>query len=211
MDRTELQSATTLTSRQGRVYVVSGPSGVGKDMVLAEMLAGPFRLDGIHRVVTATTRPARSFERDGIDYHFLSEDEFAARERSGWFLETAPFGPARYGTPRGPVETLPAQGLDVILKIDTKGAMQVKALAPGCVLVFIWPPSVEELETRLRSRSTEKAGEIAERMRTARQELATVHRYDFVIVNRHVSVAADALRAIIVADRHRLDGGATCP
>ncbi len=204
MLRADLNRITSITSPRGRVFVVSGPSGVGKDVVLRELMNAPNRLPGLARIVTATTRPPRQGEVDGVDYHFLSDDEFMEREAAGWFLETAGFLQYRYGTPFGPIPEHVASGTDVILKIETKGAREVRRRLPEARLVLIMPPSLDVLEARLRSRGTESAEDIRRRIAEAERELSEARDYDAVIVNDHIGVAVDALRAIILADRCRI-------
>jgi guanylate kinase len=158
----------------------------------------------IHRVVTATTREPRYLEQDGVDYHFLSRDEFLRRKAEGWFLETAEFAGALYGTPMAPVRDLPEQGTDVILKIEVQGARRIRELVPDAMLIFVWPPSVDELIARLVGRNTESDAQVEARKAQAMLELKAAREYDAVIVNDYVCRAADALRAIVLADRCRV-------
>ncbi len=208
MHRADLHAITGITSRQGRVFVVSGPSGVGKDAVIRELIGAPAGLPGIQRLVTATTRPQRRGETDGVDYHFLTPDEFTKREASGWFLETATFVGHRYGTPLAPIADILKAGIDVILKIETHGAREVRRRIPDARLVFVMPLSLEALESRLMSRGTESAADIAKRVGEAEREIASAHEYDFVVVNDHLCVAVDELRAIILAERCRVGASA---
>jgi len=205
MERSVINAATSLTSRRGRVYVVSGPSGVGKDLLLNELMAAPNAPHGVERIVTATTRPPRAGERDGVDYHFLTETEFRTRRDAGWFLESAEFAGELYGTPREPVDLLPVRGVDVILKIDTQGALTVRRTVREALLVFIVPPSIEALRRRLRGRGTDSEAAIEKRLADANREMETAGQYDMVVINEHISTAVDALRAIILADRHRVE------
>jgi len=185
----------------GLLFIVSGPSGVGKDALLARLFA---QLPGVVRSVSATTREARSGETDGIDYHFVSRAQFEADIAAEQFYEYAAYGVNLYGTPLAPVARQRAQGLDVILKIEVQGARTVRALASDAVLIFIAPPSMAELERRLRGRGTDDENHVIERLRIAQQELDCIGDYDYCIVNDDFEQAYDALYSVIVAERHRI-------
>src|SRR5262249_2648333 len=148
-------------SPRGRLFVVSGPSGVGKDAVLERLFE---RMSGIVRSVSATTRAPRPGERDGVDYHFLTQDQFERGKERRFFLEWARYGDHCYGTPREKADELRARGLDVILKIEVQGAASVRELAPDAILIFIQPPSLTELERRLRGRGTDAEERIQARL-----------------------------------------------
>lgn len=186
----------------GRLFVLSGPSGVGKDTVL-EHLA---RIDsGFAVCVTATTRAMRDGESEGHPYFFLSVAQFEDGLASGAFLEHARVnGGNYYGTPKAWVEQQVAAGVDVILKIDVQGGASVRQLAPEAVLVFLSPPSMDELERRLRFRGTETEEQIAVRLADAQMEIAASTHYDYRVVNNTVESAADQLRCILMAERCRI-------
>lgn len=129
------------SSRRGRLFVVSGPSGVGKDSLLGRLYQS---MSGIQQSVSATTRAPRQGELDGRDYYFLDHAEFETDIEQGYFLEYARYGPDFYGTPRRKVDALRAQGMDVVLKIEVQGAEQIKNLVPDATLIFIMPPNMEE-------------------------------------------------------------------
>jgi guanylate kinase len=186
-----------------RLIVISGPSGAGKGTLIARVLE---RVPGLALSVSATTRPRREDkEVDGRDYYFLSEPEFAARVAKGAFLEWAEFSGHRYGTPREPVMEQLAAGRDVLLEIELEGARQVLEQWPRAVMIFIMPPSLTELERRLRGRKTESEEAIQRRMARAAEEIAAVtegtwegaREFDYVIVNNSVNRAADELARII--------------
>lgn len=181
--------------------MVSGPSGVGKDTVLDRLLA---QVPGVVRSVSATTRAPRPGERDGVDYHFLPVARFEADIAHGLFLEYARYGENLYGTPRLRVEQRRRQGLDVILKIEVKGAQAIRQLVPDAILVFIQPPSLEELERRLRKRGTDSEERVLERLAIAKAELACIPQYDYLVTNDEVEAAVDTLRAILLAERCRI-------
>ena len=178
----------------GHLIIISGPSGAGKGTLVKELVE---RLPDVWVSVSATTRPPRPREIDGVHYFFLTNEEFDARLAAGEFLEWAEVHGNRYGTLRGPVERRTAHGMEVILEIDPQGAMQVKQAMPGAVLVFIVAPSKEELVRRLAKRGSETAEEVETRMRTAERELSLVGTYDFVVVNDDVRRATDELVSII--------------
>ena len=188
---------------RGRLFVVSGPSGVGKDTILDRFeLAMP----DVLRVVTATTRTPRDGERHGQHYLFYPAAEFSRLVERGAFLEHALVNGNLYGTPRFWVEEHLAQGKDVLLKIDVQGGKTVKSAMPEAVLVFLLPPSVEELERRLRGRGTESEEQIALRLRDARAELRAASLYDYAVVNDEIERAVETIRAIVIAERCRVAG-----
>jgi guanylate kinase len=185
----------------GLLIVLSGPSGVGKDAVLDEFL----RLGtGVKKCVTSTTRPIREGEVDGVDYVFLTAEEFERRRAEGGFLESAVYCGNMYGTPRDWVEQETSLGLDVILKIEVQGAAEVKRQKPDCVMVFLVPPSMEELERRLRGRCTDSEDEIRGRLARARKELEEAPSYDYVVENDSIRQAAEELKAVVVAEHDRV-------
>jgi guanylate kinase len=177
---------------------------VGKDTIIAALRARPRRPD-YHYVVTCTTRAPRPGEVDGVSYHFLSPERFAALHQAGAFLEAAEVHGNWYATPRAEVRRALAGGHDVILKIDVQGAAAVKAAVPDALLVFVVPPSLEALFARLVSRATESAEELEVRQRNAALELARQGDYDHVVVNEtgQVERTAERIDEIIWAERAR--------
>ena len=154
-----------------------------------------------HLSVSVTTRRPRHGERDGIDYHFVSDEEFDRLVVGGELLEWAHVVGHRSGTPARPVEEALAAGRDVVLEIDVQGARQVRERAPKAVLIFLAPPSMEELERRLRSRGTEDEARLALRLATAREEMAQLPSFDHVVVNDRLDEATAQVEAIIQASR----------
>ena len=185
------------------LVVLSGPSGVGKDSVLAAMRLTDPRP---YYVVTATTRPRRPGEVDGHDYLFISPGRFQKMVDQGEFLEHAEVYGRRYGVPRPPVREALARGQDVIVKTDVQGAATIKGAAPEAVLVFLAPPSLEELERRLRSRQTDSPEQVKLRIQTARRELEQLANFDYVVVNHRDGIPETVarLQAVVAAERCRV-------
>lgn len=182
------------------LIVLSGPSGVGKDAVLQGMKARglPF-----HWVVTATTRPRRPLEKDGVDYRFLSPEQFEHMRDAGEFLEYAQVYGYWYGVPRDMVCQALERGQDTLLKIDVQGATTIKGLVPEAVLIFLSPPRVEDLLDRLRQRHTEPHQQLALRLKKAQDEMGRISLFDHVVVNDHVVGAIDRIMAVIAAEKRR--------
>lgn len=174
----------------GRLVVLTGPSGVGKGTVVAEVRR--LRPD-LWVSVSATTRPPREGELDGVSYHFWTPQQFAQAVAEGGFLEWAEFAGNRYGTPRAAVLERLAAGETVLLEIELVGARQVRAAMPGSLTVFLSPPSFAELEARLRGRGTDDEQAIARRLDRARLEMAAAEEFDVVVVNDDVVRAARQL------------------
>lgn len=182
-----------------RLTVLSGPSGVGKGSVIAEVRR---RGADVWLSVSVTTRDPRPGETDGVEYHFRSQQEFDRMVRDGELLEHARYAGAYYGTPRGPVEERLEQAVPALLEIELQGARQVRAAMPEARLVFLAPPSVDELARRLTGRGTEDAERVALRMGLAAQELAAEAEFDHVVVNDDLGRAADALLALMGVTPH---------
>jgi len=178
---------------RGRLFVVAGPSGAGKGTLIEELLR---RYPTAWLSVSATTRRPRRGESDGVQYFFLDEETFRARARAGEFLEWAEVHGSLYGTPRDAVMEHLEKGEDVILEIDVQGARQVREKVPDAVGIFVMPPSIEELERRLRGRGTESDGEIARRLRNAREESKASGEYRYVVVNDDLRRARREICAI---------------
>lgn len=194
IDSTETPGAS---AHPARLVVLAGPTAVGKGTVAADVRA---RHPEIWISVSATTRAPRPGEVDGVHYHFVSEERFDELVDSGAMLEWATVhGAARYGTPRGPVEQILAEGRPALLEIDLQGARQVKESMPEALFVFLKPPSWDELVRRLVGRGTETEEERTRRLETAVAELAAEREFDVAIVNHEVHTAADELVALVTA------------
>jgi guanylate kinase len=182
--------------QRGLLVVYSGPSGVGKGTLLAPLIApgGPLTLS-----VSATTRPPRACEKDGVHYHFVGRGQFEQMVAKGEMLEYTEYNGNYYGTPRDAVERLLSEGRDVVLEIEVNGAARVQALCPEALMVFVMPPSVAELRRRLKCRDTETAEQQDERLAVALGEMRHAVQYDFVVINDEVESARvrllDAVRA----------------
>ena len=185
------------------LVIISGPSGVGKDTIIDALRRRPHDPD-YHYVVTCTTRTMREGEVNGVDYHFFDRETFEAQRQAGEFLESNEVHGNWYGTPRRQVREALAAGRDVILKIDVQGAQVVKEKVPGALLIFLIPPSLEDLFQRLRSRATETADELGLRQRNAAIELARQEDYDYVVTNETGQIERTAERIDeIIAEEHR--------
>lgn len=184
------------------LVIVSGPSGVGKDSVIEELRRVP-RDPDYHYVVTCTTRPRRPYEVDGVHYHFLTPAEFARLRDEGGLLEANEVHGYWYGTPRADVRNALRQGHDVILKIDVQGAAVVKQKVPEALLIFLVPPSLEDLFGRLQARATESADALDVRQRNAALELARQDDYDHVVVNEtgQIQRTAQRIHEIITSEK----------
>ncbi|HML69611.1 MAG TPA: guanylate kinase [Clostridia bacterium] len=186
-------------NRKGLLLVISGPAGVGKGTINLSLIS---RNSDIRMSVSATTRAPRPGEIDGVHYFFKSEEEFQKMIESGAFLEyMRVFNTHYYGTPKSFVEQELDEGRSVILEIDVQGAMRVKAAYPDAVLIFIAPPSMSELKSRLIHRGTESSEAIERRFETAYHEMELVDRYDYVVVNDILDLAIARTEDIIVAER----------
>src|SRR5215207_3795763 len=182
---------------KGKVFVITGPSGVGKGTLIERLLDAVPELE---LSVSATTREPRTGEVDGRDYHFLTPEEFERRVATADFLEHATYSGNRYGTLREEVERRLAEGRSVVLEIEVQGARQVRAAMPEAVLIFIAPPDPAALRERLEGRGTDSAEAIDERLRTAELELAAQQEFKHVIVNDDLNRAAGELAAIVESE-----------
>ena len=184
-----------------KVFVITGPSGVGKGTLIRGLLE---RMPELELSVSATTRTPRPGERDGVDYHFLTPEEFDRRVAAGDFVEHATYSGNRYGTLRSELERRLRSGAGVVLEIEVQGARQVRAAMPEAVAVFIAPPSREALRVRLVGRGTDSAEQVTARLRTAERELESQPEFRHVVVNDRLEDATDALVSIVRAE---MDGG----
>jgi guanylate kinase len=186
------------------LIVLSGPSGAGKDAVLVRMkeLGVPF-----HYVVTSTTRPPRTGEKDGVEYSFVSESGFHEMLQRGDLVESAKVYGYWYGVPKQEVKQALDEGKDVVLKIDVQGAATIRNLLPGAVLVFLTLPSLEEYEQRLKQRKTESDTDLKVRLGKVNEEVRSMLIFDYVVVNRQdqLDEAVDQIKAIVTAEKCRIN------
>ena len=184
-----------MTAKSGKLFVLSGPSGVGKGTLRENALNG---IPTLKYSISCTTRKPRDGETDGVEYRFISQEKFKEDISQGLFLEYAHVHEDFYGTLKADVVNELEKGNDVLLEIDVQGALQVKEKMPDAVLIFVAPPSVEELERRLTGRHTESSESISVRLNNALKELELKDKYDYVIVNDDLDSACEELRKIIL-------------
>lgn len=181
------------SKKQGKLVVISGPSGAGKTSVCRQLKKDP----RVEFSVSATTRKRRANEQDGVDYHFLSDEEFQKRVAAGAFLESARYNDHQYGTLREPMERALEAGRIFVLEIEVQGTEKLRQDDVQGVYVFVVPPSEEELRRRLVDRGTNTAEEIEQRLRIAAQELKAKHLYDHVVVNQDLDRTIAEVKEII--------------
>jgi guanylate kinase len=185
----------------GDLFIVSSPSGAGKTTLIRRILADPVFTGSIYFSVSHTTRAPRPGEVHGREYFFVSSEEFESLAARDGFLEHAVYDGNRYGTSRGEVEARLSAGIDVLLDIDVQGARQVRSRMPDVVKVFVFPPSREVLEARLKARGHNSPESIARRLEAAAREMGEFGEYDYAIINEVLEEAVDELRSIVVARR----------
>ena len=191
------------THVQPLLIVISGPSGVGKDATIAGMKDSGLIF---HHVTTATTRPKRPGEKDGVDYHFLSEEEFQRKIKAKQFLEWAKVYDNYYGVPKKELKEALNKGQDVIVKVDVQGAVTIKQILPDAIFIFITALSMEELDTRLKQRHSQRAGELNLRLSKAQEEMKNLPVFDYVVVNHKdkLDLTISQMNAIVTAERCRV-------
>ena len=180
----------------GNLFILSAPSGAGKTSLVSALLKNNKK---IALSISFTTRPARPGEVDGKDYHFVSREKFLAMAKQGDFLESAEVYGNLYGTSKSWIEKELASGCDILLEIDWQGAEQVRRLMPHAVSIFILPPSLEALETRLHGRGQDSAEVIARRLQAAKEDMSHVAEFDYVIINDKLDEALRQLEAVVIA------------
>jgi len=192
------------------LIVLSSPSGAGKDAVLSRVRESGYPLEYI---TTVTTRPPRAKERDDVDYHFVSEERFKDMVAHKELLEWANVYGNWYGVPRQPVEQALNKEQDIILKVDVQGAATIKKILPQAILIFLMPPSMEELLTRLKQRHTESPFDLSLRVKTAEEEIKQLPLFDYSIVNRQdeIDLVVAEIKAIITAEKCRVTPGQVTP
>ena len=187
---------------KGGVFIISGPSGSGKDTVLAELFRNtPDLLFSISSI----TRPMRQGEKEGEKYNFISKEKFLYMIENDMLLEHNVFVENYYGTPREPVENAVKEGKDIIIEVDVNGAAQIREKLPEAVSIFIMPPSFDELKRRLKGRGTESEELIEKRLNSALGEIKRASEYDYIIVNDDITAAADNILSVILSASFKTD------
>jgi len=194
----EVGAMQGLKRAKGILFVISGPSGVGKNSVLTSLLKDDL---GLCYSISATTRKPRKGEADGVSYFFMDRDEFMRRAGEGFFFEYQEYVGNMYGTPKVYIERMVDEGKDVVMDIECRGAAAIKAQMPGAVLIFLTPPSMEDLRKRLHARSTDSPEVIEERIRKAEHEMGEIGSYDYYVENGRLEDAVGMVRSIITAER----------
>jgi guanylate kinase len=189
--------------KAGRLFVITAPSGAGKTSLIEALMRDD---PSLRLSISYTTRTPRPGERNGADYHFVNDAEFLALRGRGEFLESAEVHGYRYGTSKRVIAEALKRGEDLILEIDWQGARQVRAIYPGCVGIFILPPSVEELERRMRSRALDSEAVIRRRLANAREELEHSDEFQYRIINKDFDIARRELAQIIRKERAKAHG-----
>ena len=197
------EKISSTLSEHPLLIIISGPSGVGKDATLDKMKKAGL---SFHYVVTATTRPKRPGEKDGVDYHFLSEDEFRQRTRKNLFLEWAKVYGNYYGVPKREIKEALKQGQDTIVKVDVQGAATIKNILPDALLIFLMPPSNRELANRLKKRHSVLSAELDLRLSKAQEEIGSLPLFDYVVVTHkdRLDLTVSQINAIVTAEKCRL-------
>lgn len=193
---------TIKNENRGELIVLSGPSGVGKSTVIADLLSN--RPD-IHFSVSYTTRQPRPGETDGVNYNFVSHAEFERMIAAGELLEFAEYVGNYYGTSLKVIQDKLEQGIDVLLDIEVQGAATVRTKCPEAVMIFIAPPSLEELSRRLHGRHTDSEAVIQNRLEQAKRECREIPKYDYIVVNNDVQTASGEIQSILAAERCRVN------
>lgn len=190
------------TNNKGLLIVVSGPSGAGKDTICQKLIK---ENSNIWMSVSMTTRKPRPLEKDGVDYFFVSSEEFENKINDNTFLEYAFYNDNYYGTPKDKVEEKLNEGKDVILVIDINGAINIKKIIPSALFIFIMPPDMETLKNRLIGRKTESKDKVVQRFITAYNEVNNYKKYNYVVVNDKVEDAVNKVKSIIQSEKCRVD------
>ena len=187
----------------GQIIVISAPSGAGKGTVIAELLKNDNKSRWLS--VSATSRAMREGEKEGVNYYYITEDDFKEKIENDYFLENTNYAGNYYGTPKEYIKKHLEQGIDVILEIEIEGATNIKKLIPEALFIFIMPPSLKTLIKRLKKRGTESNDKIIKRFHEAYKEINEVTKYNYVVVNDELEDTVNTIEAIIKAEKCRVD------
>ncbi len=187
----------------GQIIVISAPSGAGKGTIIKKLLENNSKDRWLS--VSATSRKPRTGEKEGVNYYFITEDEFKNKIKEEYFLEYTNYAGNYYGTPKEYIREKINKGIDVILEIEIEGATNIKKLIPEALFIFIMPPSLKELVKRLKGRGTETNDKIIKRFNAAYREVNEVTKYNYVVVNDEIDTAVDKIESIIKAEKCRVD------
>lgn len=187
----------------GQIIVISAPSGAGKGTIIKELLKNDSKNRWLS--VSATSREMRTNEQEGVNYYYITEEDFKNKIKNNYFLEYTNYAGNYYGTPKEYIKEKINNGIDVILEIEIEGAMNIKKLIPEAIFIFIMPPSLKELVKRLKGRGTESNEKIMKRFHEAYKEINEVTKYNYVVVNDTIENATNKIEAILKAERCRVD------
>jgi guanylate kinase len=183
-----------LGTEKGHIFVVSAPSGAGKTTIVKSILKD---IPELAFSISATTRRKRENERDGFDYHFISEEAFRKKIEENGFVEWEKFYDYYYGTPKGFIDDKINNGISVLLEVDVKGALSIKTIYPDAILIYIYPPSFEVLVERLKNRRTEDETDFKKRVERAKMELSHKDKFDYLVVNNDLNIAISQVKSLI--------------
>jgi guanylate kinase len=183
-----------LKTKQGKIFVVAAPSGAGKTTIVKNILSS---LPEVTISISVTTRKKREHEVNGVDYQFISEEEFLKKIENNDFVEWEKFYDYYYGTPKGFIEGKINSGISVLLEVDVKGALNIKVIYPEAILIYISPPSFEVLVERLKNRKTEDENDLKKRIERAKMELSLKDKFDYLVVNKDLNTAVSEVKEII--------------
>lgn len=192
---------TKMATTRGRIFVLTGPSGVGKGTVVEQVLK---KVDNIYLSISATTREKREGEKEGVNYYYKTKEEFKRMIEAEEFLEWAEFASSFYGSPKFPINNYLSCGKDVLLEIELQGAKLVKQNSPDSILIFLAPPSFEALEERLIKRQTESIEKVKIRLKKAKEEMKEVKLFHYLVINDKLDEAVENVLSIIRAERCRI-------
>lgn len=190
-----------MATSRGKLFVLTGPSGVGKGTIVERVLK---RIDNLYLSISATTREKREGEKEGVNYYFKTREEFKKMIDSDELLEWAEFAGDYYGSPKFPINSYLSCSKDVLLEIEVQGAKQVKTKDHKAILIFLVPPSFEALEDRLIKRNTESNEKVKIRLKKAKEEMKEIKLFDYLVVNDNLDIAVDNFLSIIRAERCRI-------